>query len=85
MYCKELFKPIDLTVLNHKGKIDDKQKKLNKKAISHIRQLVDQSVFYYIVKELYAYSLWMKLESLYERKAPQKQSIYDEKAYEFKV
>ena len=33
-----------------------------------IRQWVDQSVFHHVAKKVDAYSLWQKLESLYERK-----------------
>ena len=64
LYCKQLFEPIE-----HKGykavtATEDEWKKLNRKTIRQIRQWVDQSVFHHIAKEVNAYSLLQKLESL---------------------
>jgi hypothetical protein len=68
LYCKELFEPIELNVIKPDAKTDDEWKKLNRKAVGHIRQWVNQSVFHHVTKEVDAYLLWLKLESLYERK-----------------
>jgi hypothetical protein len=75
LYCKELFEPIELNGIKPNAKTDDELKKLNRKAIGHISQWVDQSVFHHVAKEIDAYLLWLKLESLYERKSPQNKAF----------
>jgi hypothetical protein len=75
LYCKELFEPIELNGIKPDAKTDDEWKKLNKKAVGYIRQWVDQSVFHYVAKEVDAYLLWLKLESLYERKTAQNKAF----------
>jgi hypothetical protein len=42
LYCKELFEPIKLNGIKPDAKTDDEWKKLNRKAVGHIRQWVDQ-------------------------------------------
>jgi hypothetical protein len=41
LYCKELFEPIELNGIKPDAKTDDEWKKLNRKAVGHIRQWVD--------------------------------------------
>jgi hypothetical protein len=41
LYCKELFEPIDLNGVKPNAKTDDEWKKLNRKAIEHIRWWFD--------------------------------------------
>ena len=64
LYCKELFEPIECRGYKLVTTIEDEQKKLNRKTIGQIRQWVDQSVFHHVAKEVDAYGLWQKLESL---------------------
>ena len=45
---------------------------MNRKAIGHIRQWVDDSVFHHVSNETDAYALWGKLESFFEKKAATK-------------
>ncbi|KAJ8504994.1 hypothetical protein OPV22_005880 [Ensete ventricosum] len=47
---------------------DDKWKMLDRKTVSFIRQWLDDSVFQNVSTKCSAYSLWKKLEGLYERK-----------------
>ena len=47
---------------------DDEWKRLDRKTIGFIRQWFDDSVFHHVSTEISTYSLWKKLESLYERK-----------------
>lgn len=75
LYCKELFEPIELNGIKPDAKTDDEWKKLNRKAVGYIRQWVDQSVFHHVAKEVDAYLLWLKLESLYERKTAQNKAF----------
>jgi hypothetical protein len=75
LYCKELFEPIELNRVKPNAKTNDELKKLNRKAVWHIRHWVDQSVFHHAAKEVDAYSLWLKLKSLYERKTTQRKAF----------
>ena len=75
LYCKELFEPIECRGYKPITTIEDEWKKLNRKTVGQIRQWVDQSVFHHVAKEADAYSLWQKLESLYERKTTQKKAF----------
>ena len=70
LYCKELFEPIECKGYKPVTTTEDEWKKLNRKTIWQIRQWVDQSVFHHVAKEVDAYSLWHKLDSLYEIKTP---------------
>ena len=70
-----MFEPIECRGYKPITTIEDGWKKLNRKTIGHIRQLVDQSVFHHVAKEVDAYSLWQKLESLYERKTAQNKAF----------
>ena len=75
LYCKELFEPIECRGYKPITTIEDEWKKLNRKTVGQIRQWVDQSVFHHVAKEVDAYSLWQKLESLYERKTTQNKAF----------
>ena len=68
LYCKELFEPIECRGYKSVTTTEDEWKKLNRKTIGQIRQWVDHNVFHHVAKEVDVYSLWQKLESLYERK-----------------
>ena len=70
-----MFEPIECRGYKPITTIEDGWKKLNRKTIGHIRQWVDQSVFHHVAKEVDAYSLWQKLESLYERKTAQNKAF----------
>ena len=75
LYYKELFEPIECKGYKSITTTEDEWKKLNKKTIGQIRQWVDQSVFHHVAKEVGAYSLWQKLESLYERNVAQNKAF----------
>jgi hypothetical protein len=66
LYCKKLFDPIEFKGVKPIAIANEDWKKLNWKAVGYIRQWVDQSVFHHVAKEVDGYSLWQKLESLYE-------------------
>ena len=84
LYWKALFEPIECKGYKLVTITEDEWKKLNRKTIWQIRQWVDQSVFHHVAKEVDAYSLWQKLESLWEKDYIE-QSLYDKRACEFKV
>ena len=46
LYCKELFEPIECKGYKPVTTTENEWKKLNKKTIGKIRQLIDQSVFH---------------------------------------
>ena len=71
LYCKELFELIECRGYKPVTTTEDEWKKLIRKTIEQIRQWVDQRVFHYVAKEVNAYSIWQKLESLYEIKTVQ--------------
>ena len=75
LYCKELFKPIECRGYKSVTTIKDEWKKLIRKTIGQIRQWADKSIFHHVAKEVHAYSLWQKLESLYERKTAQNKAF----------
>ena len=68
LYCKELFELIECRGYKSVTTTEDEWKKLNRKTVGQIRHWVNQSFFHHVAKEVDSYSLWHKLESLYERK-----------------
>lgn len=68
LYCNDMHAPI----LGESSKPETMSKQdwdlLNRKVVGHIRLWVDDSLYNYISNETSAYSLWKKLEELYERK-----------------
>ena len=68
LYCKDLYGPLQGDSAKPTTMIDDEWKRLDRKTIGFIRQWLDDSVFHHVSTEISAYSLWKKLESLYERK-----------------
>ena len=47
---------------------NDEWKRLNRKTVGFIRQWLDDSIFHHVFTKSSAYSLWKKLEDLYEKK-----------------
>ena len=68
LYCKDLYGPLQGDSAKPTTMTDDEWKRLDRKTIGFIRQWLDDSVFHHVSTEISAYSLWKKLESLYERK-----------------
>ena len=68
LYCKDLAKPIEKMGEKPKKYDDEDWTTMDRKAISVIRQWVDDTVFHHISNETSAYELWKMLEGLYERK-----------------
>ena len=68
LYCKDLYGPMQGDSVKHTTMTDDEWKRLDRKTVGFIWQWLDDSVVHYISTEISAYSLWKKLESLYERK-----------------
>ena len=68
LYCKDLYGPLQGDSTKPTIMIDDEWKRLDRKTVGFIRQRLDDSVFHYVSTESSAYSLWKKLEDLYERK-----------------
>jgi hypothetical protein len=75
LYCKDLFDPIEMEGVKPISTTNEDWNKMNRKAVGYIRQWIDQSVFHHVAKEVDAYSLWQKLESLYERKTAQNKAF----------
>ena len=50
-------------------------KKSNKKTIGQIRQWIDHSVFHHVAQETDAYTLWQKLENMYQAKTARNKAL----------
>ncbi|KAJ8466528.1 hypothetical protein OPV22_029080 [Ensete ventricosum] len=68
LYCKDLYGPLQGDSVKPISMTNDEWKRLDRKTVGFIRQWLDDSVFHHVSTECSAYSLWKKLESLYERK-----------------
>ena len=75
LYCKDLHEPIEGVEAKPEGTSDANWKKINHKAIGHIREWVDDSVFHHVANETDAHELWKKLESLFEKKTATKKAF----------
>ncbi|KAL6179251.1 hypothetical protein ACLB2K_050767 [Fragaria x ananassa] len=75
LYCKDLHEPIEGVEAKTEGTLDANWKKMNRKAIGHIREWVDDSVFHHVANETDAHELWKKLESLFEKKTAAKKAF----------
>ncbi|KAL6187874.1 hypothetical protein ACLB2K_039269 [Fragaria x ananassa] len=75
LYCKDLHELIEGVEVKLEGTSDANLKKINRKAIGHIREWVDDSVFHYVANETDAHKLWKKLESLFEKKMAAKKTF----------
>ena len=75
LYCKDLHEPIEGVEAKLEGTSDANWKKMNRKAIGHIREWVDDSVFHHVANETDAHELWKKLESLFEKKTAAKKAF----------
>ena len=72
LYCKDLYIPICDDGKQPADITDNKKwEVMNRKTVGQIRQWVGQSVFHHEAKETNAYTLWQKLEAMYERKTAQ--------------
>ena len=71
LYTNNLYLPIHGDKKKPAEMTDDDWKVLNRKSVARIRHWVDQSVFHHVSQETNAYSLWSKLEVMYERKTAQ--------------
>ena len=71
LYTKNLYLPIHSDKKKPAKMTDDDWEVLNRKSVAWIRHWVYQSVFHHVSQETNAYSLWSKLEVMYERKTAQ--------------
>jgi hypothetical protein len=62
LYCKDLHEPIEGVSGRPAEMTNAAWTKLNRKAIGHIREWVDESVFHHVSNETNAQELWKKLE-----------------------
>lgn len=75
LYCKDLYDPIENKGVKPKDMTDEEWKKLNRKTIGLIRQLVGHEVFHHIAQETCAYTLWSKLEGMYQSKTSRNKAL----------
>ncbi|KAL6218131.1 hypothetical protein ACLB2K_011348 [Fragaria x ananassa] len=66
------------------GTSDANWTKMSRKAIGHIREWVDDSVFHHVANETNAHELWTKLESLFEKKTATKKTFLIKKLVDMK-
>jgi hypothetical protein len=74
LYCKDLYQPLQDIGTKPACKSDEDWNVMNRKTVGQIRQWIDQSVFHHVAQETVAYTLWTKLEALYERKTTQNEA-----------
>ncbi|KAL6136970.1 hypothetical protein ACLB2K_062265 [Fragaria x ananassa] len=84
LYCKDLHEPIEGVEAKPEGTSYANWTKMNRKAISHIREWMDDSVFHHVVNETDAHELWTKLESLFEKKTAAKKAFLVKKLVNMK-
>ena len=84
LYCKDLAKPIEKMGEKPEKYDDEDWATMDRKAISVIRQWVDDTVFHHISNETSAYELWKKLEGLYERKTAENEAYLIKKLVNLK-
>ncbi|KAL6211007.1 hypothetical protein ACLB2K_016236 [Fragaria x ananassa] len=65
LYYKDLHEPIEGVEAKPEGTSDANWTKMNRKAIGHIREWMDDSVFHHVANETDAHELWTKLKSLF--------------------
>ncbi|KAM5588228.1 hypothetical protein ABKV19_006591 [Rosa sericea] len=75
LYCKDLHEPIEGEEAKPEGTSVPTWTKMNRKAIGHIREWVDDSVFHHVSNETNAHELWLKLTSLFEKKTAAKKTF----------
>ena len=73
--CKDLYDPLELKGVNPDPTKEAEWKKSNRKTIGQIRQWIDHSVFHHIAKETDAYTLWKKLEGMYQAKTARNKAL----------
>ncbi|KAL6208159.1 hypothetical protein ACLB2K_019110 [Fragaria x ananassa] len=76
IYCKDMYEPLQNGGEKPAAKSDTEWSILDRKAVAGIRQWVDESVFHHVAQETNAYSMWTKLESMYERKTAQNKASF---------
>ena len=73
--CKDLFDPLDAEGRNPDPTKEAEWKKMNRKTIGQIRQWIDHSVFHHVAQETDAYTLWKKLEDMYQAKTARNKAL----------
>ncbi|XP_057954021.1 uncharacterized protein LOC131148323 [Malania oleifera] len=66
--CKDLVDPLDYKGMKPDSVKDDDWRRMNRKTIGQIRQWIDHKVYHHVAQETDAYSLWEKLENMYQAK-----------------
>lgn len=68
LYCKGLYALVEVDGAKQNDISKEEWKKLNRKSISHIKQWLDDSIFYHMLNKTFAHSVWRKMGDLYKRK-----------------
>lgn len=76
LFCKDMYVPLLGNAAKPKEMKDEDWMKLDRNTVGFIRQWLENSIFHYVSTESSAYSLWQKLESLYERKTTDNKSFF---------
>ena len=66
--CRDLADPLEKKGVRPDSAKEEDWNKLNKKTVGHIRQWIDHSVFHHVAQETDAYTLWKKLEDMFQAK-----------------
>lgn len=74
LFCKDLSEPI-LNENMPEGRNEKEWKVLNRKTVATIRKYIDRSLFEHVSTIDNAYNLWVKLESLIQKKTPRNKAL----------
>lgn len=75
LYCEDLFDPIELKVVKPAMEKNEDRTRKNQKTIGLIRQWIDNNVFHHVAQETDAYTLWTKLEGIYQSKTTRNKAL----------
>ena len=67
LYCKDLYEPIVKDKIPT-GVTEEEWRVLHRKAVGMIRLYINHNIFRHVANDTNAYEMWLKLESMYERK-----------------
>ncbi|XP_057960828.1 uncharacterized protein LOC131152896 [Malania oleifera] len=73
--CKDLGDPLDYKGMKPDSVKDDDWRRMNRKTIGQIRQWIYHKVYHHVAQETDAYSLWEKLENMYQAKTARNKAM----------
>ncbi|KAF7140887.1 hypothetical protein RHSIM_Rhsim06G0188700 [Rhododendron simsii] len=72
---RDLYDPLELLGVKPADMKTEDWKKMNQKAVGLIRQCIGQEVFHHVAQETDVYTLWTKLEGMYQSKTSRNKAL----------